>query len=363
MTVYLNKLKRLLKNKFQFILMFLMPLVVLFPVFTVGGDHVIKLGIVDSDNTAVTQKLRDNLKGNFEVVNIDKKNIMLSLKKAKVNYIIEFEKGYTDKIIAGEDAKVTGYGNKKYNLSGAVKSAIDIYVNPIKNIAAASGKDKSRFYEGFNAYEKGNIKLNNSNIKKLSIDNVKVAWGLIIMFIMSCAACSSAIILKDRENKTMFRTLCTPIKLKSYMLQSILCFFTISVVQVFFISFLCVFVLKIKAGVSVWNMILLLTVFALVSNSFGMALTSFFKNSMACSLAGFGITFLFSMLGGAWGDVNASVIKNIAKFTPVSWAMDGVTKLINNGSLYSITQDMIILLIFAVIFFMLGTWKKSDVSK
>ena len=363
MIVYLNILKRLLKNKLNLLLMLVLPLLTLLPVLTQTSPANYKLGVVDSDKTVLTENLKSALKDDFTLVPMNKDQIKNFIGKGKVNYIIVIDKGYTDSILLGEESTINGYGNKKYEIYNLVEASINSYINPVKNIAAASKRDKSKFYSSLKSYNKGNIKFTYNKIKKIDISTQKAAWGLIVMFLMMTSVFSSTIIIKDSINKTLYRSLSAPIKLKSYMVQNILCFLTISILQVLLLCFTSVYVFKVKAGVSIINIIILLVVFTLVGISLGVLLSSFIKQELQCSILGWCITFLMCMVGGSWGEIGSDWIKNIGKFTPVSYVMDGVDKLMSNGSLWSVRNDILVLMLFSLIFFMLGTWKKSDLSQ
>jgi ABC-2 type transport system permease protein len=69
---------------------------------------------------------------------------------------------------------------------------------------------------------------------------------------------------------------------------------------------------------------------------------------------------LMSMLGGCWYPLELfpSVMQNIARIFPTTWAMQGLLDLLLRGAgVMDILPEAGILLGFAVIFFSLGVWR------
>lgn len=359
MSIFINTLKRLLKSKVQIAVLFIIPLIPIIPTAlnSSGTMGTINIGIVNNDNTRFTSAFIKDLSSKCNVTKIDKKDIKSSLDNAKVDYAIVIPKGYTNEIINLKSSQIIGYEKKGKECSKIVGGIITSFISPVKNIAKISQKNSNIFYNSISKIPK--IKINKSSKK----DN-SVLWGLIIQFVMFSSIFTSSIILTDRENKTFFRSLNAPISLKNYMLQTILSFMVISIIQVLVLSLVSALGCNVYAGKSLFNMLILLCVVSLVSVSFGVAISSIGKSATQATVAGIGIITLMCMIGGAWGmNPRSHSVKIAAKAIPVTWAMDAVKKLVANKSLYAIGQDIIILLMFSIVFFLLGTWKKTDITK
>ena len=355
MTIFFNIIKRLFKNKFQLLLMFILPIIIVVPILTDTGRPSIKLGICDLDNSKLTNSLVNSLKVNFNVININKNDINKSLKNSKINYAIIIDKGYTDSLISGKEAAIEGYKSSKMDIAEAVSASIDSFINPVKAIAKASRGNSEIFYKSFDVYTSGHVKFEDLSVKKIDPLIQKMVWGIVVLFLLYSSIFSASIICNDKENGTFYRTISAPVKLKSYMLQNVLCFLAISFIQIVILSFLSVYVFNVTTGKSIWNMIFLLTVFSLVSVSMGVAISSLSSSTIKANVFGFSISVLFSFLGGVWGDISSPFLKDAAKFIPVTWVMDGVKKLLDNGKLSETAGDIFIMMLFAVIFFLIGT--------
>lgn len=357
MIVFINSLKRLLKSRVQVAVLLILPFIPIIPIALdpSGSMSTFNIGIVNNDTGKLTDILTKTLQANFNVTEINEKDIENELNSSKIDYAIVIPKGFTDDIINLKDIKLKGYEKKGKDCALFIGGSVDSFLYPVKNIARASGGDSSLFYKNIE-------KVPVININKSAKKNNAVTWGMIIQFVMFSSIFTSTLILEDKENKTFFRSLNAPLSLKSYMLQTILSFIVLSIIQITVLSSVVVFGFGIYGGTSLWNMMLLLAVIALVSVSFGVAVSALGKNTTQATMIGIGLVTLMCMLGGAWGiQPSSEIISSIAKALPVTWAMDAVEKLLNNKSSNSIIQNIEVLLAFSAVFFLLGTWKKADI--
>lgn len=365
MTIFFNNIKRILKSKIQLTVLFILPLLPLIPICLDNSDsmNTIKIGIVDNDRTELTSTLQYILKSQFKIIDIQQKDINSSINEAKADFVISIPKGYTDKIINLQDIQMEGYANKDKNITPIMQGLIDELINPVKNIAKISNKNTNMFYEGLKPLRKTIEESKKAEVKPIK-KNSNSAWGMIIQFCMFSSIFASTTIITDKENKTFFRTLSSPVSLRNYMFQIILSFCLIALLQLIIFSSVVVFGFGIEAGTSLINVMLVLLAIALVSVSFGIAVSSISRNVTKATMIGISLITIMCMIGGAWGMKSSSkVIQNISKLIPVTWAMEAIEKIIDNKALSSIMQEISILLIFAVVFFLLGTWKKADIVK
>jgi len=189
-------------------------------------------------------------------------------------------------------------------------------------------------------------------------------WGMMIQFMMFSSIFSATLLISDKENGTFYRTLSASVSMRRYMFESILSFVSLAVLQTTVLLVVVVAGFGVYPGVSVFNMFLLFTVFSFVSVSMGIAVTSFCRNTVQASILGVCTVVLTGVMGGAWGALPSSgIVRNLSKLVPVTWIIEGVEQLLQDGSLVSIAGHIGILLIFAMIFFLLGTWRKADIIK
>ena len=105
---------------------------------------------------------------------------------------------------------------------------------------------------------------------------------------------------------------------------------------------------------------LILFTFALAGTALGVMLAAF---SRTVSQAG-GLTFLFSMtmaaLGGAWWplEITPKFYQDAVQILPSTWAMRGFNDVIIRGQgVEGILLESLVLVGFALLFFVIGIWK------
>jgi len=359
MIIFINSLKRLLKSKVQIAVLLVIPFIPIIPIALNTSANVEKfnVGIVDNDNTRFSKAFIQNIKANLNIVKITQSDIKNDLNNSKLDYVLVIPHNYTYDIINLKDKKIIGYEKKNSDCSGVIGGIISSFVYPAKNIARKTLGNNMAFYESIKRIPKANL------MNKVSKDasGKLVVWGMVIQFVMFSSIFASTLILSDKKNKTFYRSLNAPISLKNYMLQTTLSFIVISIVQIIVLTLVIVHGFGVYPGKSIFNMLGLLTIISLVSVSFGIAVSTISNDVTKAVASGIGIITVMAMLGGCWGmSPSSGVIKNISKVLPTTWAMEAVKKIVNNDNFTSIGKEAVILLAFTAVFFLLGTWRKSE---
>lgn len=369
MNIFTSTLKRLFRNKLNLLFMLVVPTLMIGIIFGFGdwGINQVTLGLVDQDNTPLTETLKESIRESMDLVILEESEVRSALAAGKVSYILVIQEGFTQDIISGRTPAIRGYSIQESNMALPAKMKVESFVAAAKNIATAADGNSDRFYEGIAHYRQGSFHLKPQRLSEngRSIDFALGGTGLLVMNMMLLAAFSTLILLTDRENRTFFRVMTTPLSLKSYMLQSILCFLLISLVQIASVLLVIRFVFNIYLGPSIPNLFLVLALFALVSVSMGVAIASLAKNMRQAATAISLAVTPMSMLGGAFWprEMMPQFLQSIGQFMPTAWVMDAARSVMMGNSLISITTEIGILLAFALVFFLLGTWRRVDVSR
>jgi ABC-2 type transport system permease protein len=369
MNIFTSTLKRLFRNKLNLLFMLVTPSLMSGIIMGFGdwGINQVTLGLVDLDDTPLTETLRESIGESMDLVILEEIQVRSALAAGKVSYILVIQAGFTQDVIAGRTPGIQGYSIQESNMALPAKMKVESFVAAAKNIAAAAEGDSERFYEGIAFYRQGSFHLKPQRLSEngRSINFALGGIGLLVMNMMLLAAFSTLILLTDRENRTFFRVLTTPLPLKSYMLQSILCFLLISLIQIASVLLFIRFVFNIYLGPSIPGLFLVLAIFALVSVSIGVAIVSLAKNMRQAATAISLLVTPMSMLGGAlWPrEMMPQILQTIGQFMPTAWVMDAARSVMLGNPLSSITTEISILLAFALVFFLLGTWRQVDVSR
>ncbi len=366
MIVLANNLKRIFKNKIQLLVILILPSIflTLIALYMAPDSTTNNASIIDMDKTQYTQMLTQVLGNKAKLIQIGKDEIRESLDGLNTDYVLVIDKGFTQRLINGEDVKINGYYLENSVKSSAIREFVKSYINSSRTIALSANRNAEKFYEGMKIYQAKDQGMDFNLITGKNRNSSYMTLGILLMFMLFSSVVYTAQILNDKENRTFYRTITAPVSLKSYMLQNILVFVLTSIIQVTIVFFILKFLIGIYMGEVFIKMYLLYITAAVLCVSFGVAVSSISKNTLQAIFMGLFISLPTSFLGGCWWEnsMSTEVIRTIGKFTPVYWIMDAVGKLLDNVGFLEVSKDIVIVLMFAVILFFLGTWKKEDIT-
>jgi ABC-2 type transport system permease protein len=364
MAVFFSNIKRILRKRTNRILIFLLPVlfvIIAFNINTTSGT--VSVGVVDNDNTEFTRGIKTEVECEFIKLNDEE---IKSAIATGADYIVVIDKGFTDKIIKGQDAQIKSYKPDGLGINSGARLAIENYINAGKNIAQYTNKDSNKFYELIKEYKKGNFssEVKVFNNEKGSIENEKYSLGFLAYTLLLLASISCYIIMEDKKNNTLVRIYATPISSKSYLLQNIFSFLVIMIVQIIIMFNVITKGFKGDIGPSFFNMFILFTVFAVCSIALNLAICSVSKNAKQASTLSGLINTLLAMLGGCFWprEIMPNMLKTAGDFTPTAWLIDAVNKLLLSSDISSVYKNIGIILLFTVVFFLFCSWKKVDIE-
>ena len=367
MTIFFNNLRRIFKKKLQVLVILILPAILLTLVSTsiMANKPILKIGTIDLDKTDYTTMLTNHLSLQTNSKEVTQDQIQNELVNSKVDYVVVLDKGFTERLIKGEDVEAKGYYLKDSIQSLPVQNYVDSYFSSAKRIAQVSGGDEQRFNEGLKISNDADLQLDYKMLTGIERQKSYVTLGVFLEIILMTTVIFTTLILTDKENKTIYRTLTAPVSLRRYMFQNILSFLLVSIIQVTIGFGVLKGFIGIYMGDSILNMFLLVLTASVLAVSVGVAVSSISKSVIQASFTGLFIAFFMGTLGGTiWEHETATELLNtIGKFTPVYWIMDGVSKLLKEQGLFAISGDILIILLFAMVFFFLGTWRKEDIAK
>lgn len=362
MIIFKTNLKRIFKKRVNKITIFLAPIVIIILAFSINMGGSINIAVTDKDHTEFTSAFIKGLqgKGNVEVMSEDHLNSGIINKT--VDYGIIIDQGFTDRIINGEDAKIEAFRTEGASVTSVVKLYVENYISAAKNISKNTKGSQELFYSSLKDYEKGVFRSENILFGNPEGDGQKekTALGLLGFVMLLIATFSTNLILEDKKNNTYIRMFASPLKNWNYMLQNILSILMVVLVQVLVAFTFMEKVFKAQLGAVPLNMFLLFTVYATSCVALGLAICSFSKNVKQASLLGVLINTLVGMFGGFFWpkEFMPSTMITIGKFTPAYWLTDGVDKLLTSGTIAPVAQNIGIIVLFTIAFFMVSSWKK-----
>lgn len=370
MMVFIYSIKRILRDKGMLLSMIVLPIafITLTMIISGDGEYIFNIGVADFDGTSFTEDFIKSLESRGTILRIeDEKEIQRKIIDNSLQLGFVIPQGFTRSIMDNESAaEIKVHRINETDVSVPVGLYIENYLGAAKHIAETVNGNEDDFYRGVEYYRNG---LN--GIEGLSIDNetgdriiTLNGMGFLVMSMLFFSSSAATLILEDKKNKTFYRVLSSPLKLKSYMLQNLLSFLVVTQLQILAIMLLMSQVFKMNMGPSIINLIILLFAFSLVCISFGNALTSLSKDSRQASVLIPLLVMPMVMLGGCFWprDIMGATLQRVSNFVPTTWILKGIEKVLHGQPITAITTELIILILFSVVFFLLGTWKKSEVT-
>jgi ABC-2 type transport system permease protein len=366
---FTHSLKRLLGNKFNLLLMLVAPALLIGFIYGFANPNAgtISVGLVDLDNTPLTQALSETLQENAPLTYLAEEDIQGALASGRADYILVIDPGFTEGVINNQQPRLQGFSIQETNIAMPVKMKMESFVSASISIAAAANGDMDAFYSGLNDYRNGSFSLISTPLEEgqQDVDSNVGGIGLLAMSMLFLATYATINLIKDKENKTYYRVLASPLTVRSYMLQSILSFYVISLLQVAGVFAVILLIFRLNLGASVPQLFIVMSVFALVCVSFGVALSSLTRNTRQAGNAAPLLIMPMSMLGGLlWPrEVMPEILQKVGQFLPTTWLIDAARKVMLGNPLSSAAPEILIMFLFALVFFLLGSWRRVDVSR
>ncbi|MEH7436835.1 ABC transporter permease [Neobacillus drentensis] len=363
-----NTLSKTFRNKKNIIMYLFMPLIGIFIAFIAyGGDQkaLLHVGVVNQDKSEVTTDTIDFLKGleNVKVSEVDELKVQDEITSGKLDCVITFEKGFSESVLNGTPAHIQLSSIKGAAVTGFVKSYLYQYINNIATISRAADGNQPLFVQMYKDYQQSTFTLATHSLEDSSKNKnmTNQTIGFLIMIMLMSAGNMSEIILLEKEQRTYFRLLSTPINARKYLLSNVIVNMIVMTIQVVITLTIMRNMFHIGIGMSFWETAFVMLLFSLIAVGLSLVIISFANNRSAVGALQNLIIMPTVMLSGCFWPVEVmpTSLQKIAEFLPQRWTLDTLTKLQEGSSLSSLYLHFIILFAFAVAFFLLAVYRFS----
>lgn len=322
----------------------------------------IDVGIVDNDISSMSKDFIKNIKSqdNFKITLVSEKDGESKLTAGDIDCNIIIPKGFEKSIYSNRIKKFYVQSLKGVSATAWVDNYTNIYLNNIMDTFKASGSNIDVFNK---IYKSSKVKAPVLSIKKVKNkasdkEITSRSIGFFIMIVMMDASISSGFILKEKKNRAYLRIRSSKVSSKAYVLANIFAGFIIAAAQVFIALTIMIVIFKINAYVEFWQLLIILLCFSISAVGLGILIVSFCKTSNSATYA---ITLIITpscMIGGCFipTDLMPETIQKIAYFLPQRWTIAAIEKLQGGSSFGSITSYIIVILVFAVTFFIIAAY-------
>lgn len=167
----------------------------------------------------------------------------------------------------------------------------------------------------------------------------------------------SALFAYERQQGTLRRLLTTPASKATFLLGTIIGQVAMALVQMSLLVLFGILVMKLSWGREPLALFVILLASALAGAAFGTTMGTFIKTEGQASGLSTMFGMVFALMGGCWYPLELfpSVVQNIVRVLPTTWAMQGMLDLVlRGGGLQDVLPEAAVLLGFAAIFFAVG---------
>ncbi|WHY77011.1 ABC transporter permease [Neobacillus sp. WH10] len=363
-----NTLSVTFRKKKNIIMYLFMPLIGIFISLLAYGDDqkmILHVGVVNQDESEITGDTIQFLAGlkNVKITETEAGKVQDQLTSGKLDSVITFEKGYSDSVLAGRPDHIQLTSIKGAQITGFVKSYLYQYVDNISTISRAADGNQQIFRKMYQNYQHSNFKLSTSSLKDSSKNKnmTNQTMGFLIMVMLMSAINMSEIILLEKEKRTYFRLLSTPINAKKYLLANVLVNMIVMTIQVVITLTIMKSLFNIGLNMSYWEAAVVMLLFSLIAVGLSLVLISFSNSRSAASALQNLIILPTVMLSGCFWPVEVmpTTLQKIANFLPQRWTLDTLTKIQEGHSISELSLHLLILFAFAAAFFLIAVYKFS----
>ncbi|KJB87408.1 ABC transporter permease [Paenibacillus sp. E194] len=328
------------------------------------GQTQLRVGVVNDDQG---QQIAADTIGfvqrldHVQIVNVTASELKEQLAASKLDSGLIIDSGYSESVLNGNPDHISIESVKGAQVTAYMKSMLHGYIDNVAAMAKISGGDPAKFRQLYETYHSSDFKLTSQSVNDTSVTKAMSfqSIGFLLLFMMNSATGLSELILKNRENRTYYRILSSPINARTYVLANVLVNIIVMIAQIIVALFFMRVVFNLDPGISMGEMLLILTLFALVSVSVSLVIVAFSKNSaMAGALQNLIVTPTCLLAGCFFPrSIMPEMLRRISDFMPQSWALQSIDKLQSGEAMGNIWFHLTILFAFAVVFFLIATYK------
>lgn len=356
------------KSKNNIILYLFMPMIGIIIAFVAYGDQnsqSLSIGVIDHDRQSITAETVAYLKqmDHVNIKTLKDKDVQDAVISGNMDGVITFDHGYAESVLKQKPAHVTITSIKGERVTGFIKATLYQYIDHLTALSKAADGDIHKFTALYKDYQQAEFQLQTKVVEDTSVDKgmTYTAVGFLIMIMLLSATNLSEIILKEKEERTYFRLLSTPITAKQFMVANTLVNLMVMIVQALLTLLILTKGFDIDLGVAFWKAAVVMILFALISVGLSLTIVAFSGSRNAVSALSNLIIMPTVMLSGCFWPVEVmpKTAQKISEFLPQRWTLETLTQLQEGSKVGDLYLNFLILIAFALVFFLIATYKFS----
>ncbi len=351
--IFRYDVKMTLRQREALFWLFLFPvllMVILGFVFGSSGEVKLKVGIVDLDNTPLTQGFVNELMSNPEskdslvVETGGEAEERAAIKDGDRNAIVIIPEGFTEKIMAGEQVEVTTIINQSEMSTAQITSAV------LNRIMDQFGQGMSGSPQLITVNEEAA-----QDVKDFEYIDFMVPGILAMVLMFGGLAGYSLEIASYREKGILRRIKVSPLSLGVYLSSGILSVLIFTLLQTALLIAIGVFAFNLNISGNYFYIFVMVVIGALSFLALGFLIASLTKNMRSAATASQAIAMPMMFLSGIFFSVEwvPTPLKVIARCLPLYYLGDALRQvMIDSASLLDVWVDILVLVAMGTIAFM-----------
>jgi len=345
-----------------------------------GGDPRLPLGILDQDNSRLSQSLV-KLLGASDVIRLVVKlgqspaDLEKQVAEDKLAAALIIPGGYGDRLLSGDPLKLSLYAKSTSTGGSTAQDAVQTAANrqrisvfSAQVVAQALGGEalpSSALLDAtLAAWDTPPIQVRISHPPNLTANSdnayAQSSPGMLAQFAIAGLLSSAQIIVTERKTRCLKRLLTTAISRTQILLGHFFAIFVLILIQILVLVAFGQLFLKLNYLSQPGAILILAVSVALFVAGLGLLVGALAKTEDQAVIFALIPMFVFSALGGAWMplEFTGKTFQAIGHVSPVAWVMDGFKNIIARGQGFnSVLLPVIALLGYAVLFFVLAVWR------
>lgn len=376
----MNNVWTLLKNNLKisigqrpkrFILGLLIPIGILLLMLNVLGSSsgYLNIGVIDNDKSNTSKHLIATLKeGNgINIIPIKKEEIDTRFSEKSITEVIEVPQGYEESFIKTSPLTLDITSTEDSNTNDLLKKLLSEEISNLSNLGKVSQGNLDSYRKSLENY----ISANTGKIQKQSLSDLHnnytyglVFIGFLILFMLQRGFDGATHQYDEKAENIYTRIFIAPIKTWQYYLADVLSNYLVVSLQAI-LGIVGIAVLKLNLGIDYGIALVILLALGLVSVALSVCIRAFFDSQSIASNIFSVIVMILVMLGGCFIPLEfmPKAFNKLSYITPTRWAMQAFTDMQAGLSFSDIWVNIGIIILFAVAFFVIGSYKTSKSDK
>ncbi|MBE6984692.1 MAG: ABC transporter permease [Ruminococcaceae bacterium] len=370
MTILLNNLRRIFGKPLNIILMVVVPIVLnIFFISVTNMENVYVVGVIDCDDSRLTQIITDKLKENADIVYFedDEMRINSALLNGEIHLAVRFAENYEQDMIAGKAPQLENYTIMEDEDYEPIRLMLSSYNGAFQDFGKIFKDDAEKFNQAVDKYLDGDLSAEYKTLgysEQEKVSRAVSSLGYLAMGMMFLMSFATTLLLEDKVTRVYSRLLTTPVSRASYLIQHLISYVIVAALQVVLIINILPSVVDISfgSGQTLFEVIVVTLIFATSCIAIGLTISRFSKNNVVAGAFVGLVNLPVLMLGGCmWPrELMPEAVQKIGDFMPTTWFLSAAETVLYGEGLGSAKMELIYLGALAVVLLTISFTVKTD---